>query len=408
MEPREQRGLEIAATVKLRRKGGVWSVPSQVGDGKSYTVDLKGDEPKCSCPDHETRQVKCKHIYAVEFSIRRETRPDGTTTVTKTVRVTYGQNWPAYNAAQTNEKTRMTELLRGLCDGIEQPPQGRGRPRLPLSDVVFSAVMKVYSAVSGRRAVSDLRECEAKGYVDNAPHYNSVFHYLENPALTPILKAIIEESAAPLKAVESDFAVDSSGFATCTFDRWYDAKYGKMRSDHKWIKAHLMIGVKTNIVTSVEVTGQDEHDYKYLPPLLETTAKRFDVAELSADKGYIGKSNIEAVVKAGAVPYIPFKSNTSGKGSELWCKMFHFYQFNRREFLESYHKRSNVESTFSMIKAKFGASVRSKTPVAQMNEVLCKVICHNLCVLVQSIYELGIAPTFWAEMSVAQQRSLDA
>jgi hypothetical protein len=39
--------------------------------------------------------------------------------------------------------------------------------------------------------------------------------------------------------------------------------------------------------------------------------------------------------------------------------------------------------------------VRSKMPVAQMNEVLCKVICHNLCVLVQSIYELDIAPTFW-------------
>jgi hypothetical protein len=234
MEAREQRGLEIDATVKLRGKHGVWSVPSQGGKGISYTVNLKGNEPSCSCPDHETRRVKCKHIHAVEFSIRRETRPDGTTTVTKTVRVTYGQDWPAYNAAQTYEKTRVTELLRGLCDGIEQPPQGRGRPRLPLSDVVFSAVMKAYSTVSGRRHASDLRECEAKGYVANAPHYNSVFHYLENPALTPILKAMIEESASQLKAVESDFAVDSSGFATCTFDRWYDAKYGKTRSDHQW------------------------------------------------------------------------------------------------------------------------------------------------------------------------------
>lgn len=83
-------------------------------------------------------------------------------------------------------------------------------------------------------------------------------------------------------------------------------------------------------------------------------------------------------------------------------------QFNRREFLESYHKRSNVESTCSMIKAKFGASVRSKTPVAQMNEVLCKIVCHNLCVLVQSIYELGIAPTFWAESPLAQEGSLQA
>jgi transposase len=283
-----------------------------------------------------------------------------------------------------------------LCDGISQPPQGRGRPRLPLADVVFSAVMKVYSTVSGRRATSDLRECEAKGHIARAPHYNSVFHYLEDPKLTPILKALVEESASPLKAVESDFAVDGSGFSTCVFERWYDERYGKMRSDHQWVKVHLMIGVKTNIVTSVEVTDPSKHDSPYLPVLLEATTKRFQVVEVSADKGYSSKKNVEAVVNAGATPYIPFISNRTGQGPELWKKLWAFYEFNRSEFLASYHKRSNIESTFSMIKAKFGASVRSKTPVAQMNEVLCKVLCHNLCVLVQSIYELGIAPTFWS------------
>lgn len=48
-----------------------------------------------------------------------------------------------------------------------------------------------------------------------------------------------------------------------------------------------------------------------------------------------------------------------------------------------------------MIKAKFGSRIRSKTTVAQMNEVLCKILAHNLCCLVQSMYELGIEPEFW-------------
>ena len=69
--------------------------------------------------------------------------------------------------------------------------------------------------------------------------------------------------------------------------------------------------------------------------------------------------------------------------------------FNRENFLQHYHKRSNVETVFSMIKAKFGSSVRAKSPIAQVNEVLCKVLCHNICVLIQSIYELGLEPTFW-------------
>ena len=50
-----------------------------------------------------------------------------------------------------------------------------------------------------------------------------------------------------------------------------------------------------------------------------------------------------------------------------------------------------------MIKAKFGERVRSKTQRAQLNEVLCKILCHNICCLIQSIYELGVEPVFWTE-----------
>jgi hypothetical protein len=45
--------------------------------------------------------------------------------------------------------------------------------------------------------------------------------------------------------------------------------------------------------------------------------------------------------------------------------MYHYYEFNQEFFLQRYHKRSNVESTFSMIKAKFGDGLRSKTQTAQ-------------------------------------------
>jgi transposase len=398
MDLRKLKGMEIAATTKLHWSNGVYEVPSQSGRG-TYKVRWKGgDEAICTCPDSEVQKEKCKHIHAVEFSRFRD-QLGVIDPLPK--RPTYRQNWTAYNAAQVNEKDRFTELLKGLCEGIVQPHQGRGRPRLPLSDVVFSAVMKTYTTVSGRRAASDIRECARKGHLDAAPHYNSIFKYLENPSLTPILKALIEQSALPLRAIETDFAVDSSGFGTSTFERWYDAKYGKTRSDRYWIKAHLMVGVRTNIVTSVEITGPNVSDYPQLPGLLRTTQQGFNVAEVSADKGYTGISNLEAIVQAGATPYIPFKSNTTGKGSELWKKLWHFYEFNRADFLASYHKRSNVETTFSMIKAKFGSSVRSKTHTAQMNEVLCKIVCHNLSVLIHSMYDLDLEPIFWAESKAA-------
>jgi transposase len=353
----------------------------------------------CSCPDHETRQVRCKHLFAVEYTLRREIRgtaKDAVVTQTETVKITYTQNWPAYNAAQTCEKLYVAALLRDLCLAIDNPVQKNGRPRLPLADATFAAVMKVYATTSGRRVMVDMHDYAAKGYIDKAPHYNSIFKALENPMLTPILKAMIEESARPLRLVETEFAVDSSGFSTCVYDRWFDAKYGRERSISRYVKAHIMVGVKTNVVTSVEVTPSYINDYPILAPLLKSTTARFNVEKLSADKGYIGRSNIAAIEDAGAVPLIPFKSSAKAPaGTGAWQRAYDFFQDHRDEFLAQYHKRSNVETTFSMIKAKFGAFIRSKSAVAQVNEVLCKVLAHNLCVLVQSFFEFGIAAEFW-------------
>ena len=85
----------------------------------------------------------------------------------------------------------------------------------------------------------------------------------------------------------------------------------------------------------------------------------------------------------------------------LWAKLFHYFNLNRDEFLSRYHQRSNVESTFSMAKAKFGDSVRSKTDIAMTNEVLAKFVCHNICCLISAMYELGISPTFQEPLKIA-------
>jgi len=92
---REQRGLRIAATCKLTKKGQVWLVPSQSGHGR-YTVSPDPESPHCTCPDHETRGLKCKHLFAVEFAMKREQHDDGSTTVTQTVTVTETITKPTY------------------------------------------------------------------------------------------------------------------------------------------------------------------------------------------------------------------------------------------------------------------------------------------------------------------------
>jgi hypothetical protein len=295
MTEREQKALIIAAKSKLVKKGDVWRVPSQSGYKPYYEVDPNPESPRCTCPDFETRRERCKHIFAVEYTIEREQSitqtTDGdttTTTVTESVkitkRVTYKQDWTAYNTAQTNEKHLFESLLNNLCGLVVGPPQERGRP--------------------------------------------------------------------------------------------------------------LMTGVKTHIVTSVEITGRHDNDSPQFPPLVNKTAKGFIINECSAKKAYSGFDNHEAIAKVGGTPYIAFKSNATGAIGGVFQKMFYFYRYKRDEFLAHYHKRSNSESTFSMVKAKFGGHLRSKSDTGQTNEALCKVLCHNLCALIQSIFEFGIEPNF--------------
>lgn len=410
MEGRAERGLKIAALMPIKRRGGAWRVPSQSKGGIAYAV-VVGPRASCSCPDHQETAAKCKHIYAVEYTVQRRTvtTPDGTTRVTEVrkTRVTYKQDWPAYNEAQVKEKEQFAALLQALCAGIEQPPQGRGRPRLPLSDVVFAAGIKVYLTSSGRRASSDLRDLVAKGYMDRAPHYNSIFRYLDRPGLTPLLKRLIEEAALPLKAIETDFAVDSSGFATSVYRRWFDHKWGRMKSEHEWVKAHIMVGTKTHVVTGVEVMlgeTQGSADGPQLLPLAAATVQRgWDVQEISADKAYLSAQNLHGTAALGASAYIPFKVNSRDKGTDIWRRAYHFFHFQRDTFLAHYHKRSNVETVFAMVKAKFGASVRSKTPTAQVNELLLKILAHNICCLIHAIYELKLTPIFWEEPAPATE-----
>ena len=149
-------------------------------------------------------------------------------------------------------------------------------------------------------------------------------------------------------------------------------------------------------------------EHSNIENIVTETAKQFTVKEVSADKGYSGRGSYRAVDAVGGVAYIPFLKQATGLGrgkgfDPLWNRMHAYYHFQRADFEAHYHKRSNAESTFSMVKAKFGGSIRAKTPTAQVNEVLLKILCHNIVVLISSMYELGIEPIFRAERADARQ-----
>jgi transposase len=397
LKERKQRGYAIAQTQKVVQKGETWLVPSETNPHKTYQVILKLEGSTCNCEDFTSRGIMCKHQFAVELTITKQINKDGSTTITQTKRVSYPQNWKAYNLATTQQKELFMKLFNDLCNTIEEKEYTFGRPRMPMRDMVFASGLKVFTTFSLRRFKSDSKEAVAKGYMAKSPDHSTIAKYMESEEMTPILKGILGISALPLKSVENNsFSIDSSGFSPHKFSRWYDYKWGKTRDRKLFYKAHLLIGNNTHIVCGAEITTQFVADPVMLPQLVQEVNRNFNIAELDGDKAYSSRNNLELLGKLGIVPMIPFRDNSQAKpkGSRIWRDMYNYFTYNREAFLERYHQRSNIETAFYMIKSKFSDYVRSKTDTACINEIYLKLICHNLCCVIQESFELGIEANF--------------
>lgn len=279
----------------------------------TYRVELRLDKSTCTCQDYEKRGIKCKHIFAVEITVSEQIDEKGNTVITETKRITYSQDWVAYDKAQTNQKELFMKLLHDLCDSVPEEPiqTGKGRPRLPLRDMVFVSALKVFTTFSLRRFTVDSRNAQELGFIQKTPHYSSVALYMEDPKMTSILRELISLSSMPLKPIETDFAIDSTGFRTTKFNDYFREKH-HVEKKHEWIKAHICCGVKTNIITAVEIdNGHDSLQFK--PLATRTYDNGFIIREVSADKAYNSKDNYNTIQELNGTAYIPFKSNATGR-----------------------------------------------------------------------------------------------
>jgi transposase len=393
LQIRKQKGYEIAQKGNVKLNGNKWIVPSQ-SSSKTYEVSLRIDKSVCNCPDFAERGIKCKHIFAVEITISKTVNRDGSITETTTIRKTYPQNWSIYNKNQEQEKAKFMELLKDLLENVPEPSYTFGRPQVPIRDLLFASTLKVYSQFSIRRFKSDLQVAKEKEFVEQMPSRSSISDFMQGEDLTLILKKLIVLSSLPLKEVESKFAVDSTGFRTTKFNDYCREKHG-IKKQHDWLKLHAICGVKTNIITGVEI-GEEHHSSdspQFIPLVKATFDNGFDIDEVSADKAYSARDNIGYVSEIGATAYIPYRINATGKPrgkSHMWRKMYHYYMLNRDEFLQHYHLRSNIESTFAMMKAKFNDMIKSKSKTAQINELLLKVLCHNIVVVNNELNNINL------------------
>jgi transposase len=313
---------------------------------------------------------------------------------------TYSQDWPAYNAAKSNEDSLFKQLLIELALACQEERTPRvGRTGYFSWEKVVSMTLKEYYKSDLRKTESILKSLAQAQRIPRVANFRTISTFYNDKALTALLERLVLMSALPLAGVEVTGAIDSTGFAVRRYKSWNEYKWGKHEGKERiWVKLHAWAGTTTNIFVGAKVTPGNAGDAPMFQEVVGNSPLYFQMREFVADKAYSSRAILDFLGDLGIDPYIPFKKNTTGKsgGSRLWREMYLHFRRSPEIFMEAYHQRSNIETCFHMLKARFGDHLLTRNFVANQNEILTKMLCHNLCVLIQEAYERGIQPNFAA------------
>ena len=318
---------------------------------------------------------------------------------------TYKQDWPLYEKAMSQEKLMFFRILKDAVEylNLDYNYKGNGRPQMYCGDIIKALCIKSFSNYSSWRVESELKIAKAMGVLDEVPKRSTLNHYMKNPAITKYLDKLYKIIAEPLSELEIYFAADATGISNKYGNlRWRTIRHTsqEMKKVREYSKLHIISGCKTNVICSAKVTKGNAHESPYFKPLLDDTARIFNIKEVSADAGYLSRDNVKAIDKIGAVPFIAGKKNVNIPGKSglrtPWNNMLRLWKRHQMFFAEHYHRRSNVESTFGSLKRKFGDFCRCKKESSQTNEILCKIVCYNASVLSEALLEYDLRRGFMA------------
>ena len=314
------------------------------------------------------------------------------------------QNWPAYDLAKTNEFSFFKQLISELLFlGIEEDKiPKKGRRAYSMKDRLFIIIIKVYYKSDARKTVSILKELKKQGYIYKVPCFKSIMNFFNEEKISKIFDDLILMSSLPLAKFEDTSAIDGTGFSLNKYAEWNAFKWGKGGGKERvWRKAHGLIGCETNTFFSVEITKKNVGDISMAEQVIgkaDSVNIRNFVKNFTADKAYSSRKMLQFISNLNMIPYIPFKKNARSvpRGHSAWSRMYLEFRDNHEDFMRKYHTRSNVETGFFMVKQRFGAHLMTRKFTANVNELKAKFLCHNICVLIQEIFERNITIDFSA------------
>lgn len=280
----------------------------------------------------------------------------------------------------------------------------RGRPQIPVGDLVIALCLATYFNRPSRKAISGPGVEKLTVFSsERAPKPITLRLAMKSARLTRALVLAIETVSNAVRKLETHFAVDSSYFKTPN-SMIHVQRRGKgvmVLEKIRNAKLHIAVGLKTLMIVAADVSDDDAHDSPFFVKLLDQFNRRFQIDRVLADAAYDFPANYEAVHACGGEAYFDQKSNTKLSGLPHHDEMVRMKKDDYDTYEDRYRFRSLVECANSSIKRTIKRAIRARLEESRYNELLLVCLVYNLLRLMEARIQFGI------DISWADDEALD-
>jgi transposase len=324
-------------------------------------------------------------------------------------------NWAKYDYAQIKE---MADYLNNIRDIVNEADnriksrtipdkRGPGKPEINPADIAKLLLLQTYTESPNRVAEGLLFLFQEKLGISEHFSYKTIERGFDREKVNIILDEVVAITNECVKDDEKDASFDGTGFSASNKVNYAD-KRQKQNSNKSRTKAQpakdderddsfpvtnatsnkgfsycvMGIGVKHKLISGISVCANHSiGETTMFPDVYYQTLQSYPNLENALGDGiYSARWITDLVAKSNVTPYFLPKSNVTfqSKGFAGWYDMLFSLWKDPQIWLEQYHLRSISETVNSMVKCRFGATIRKRLEPRKETETKLKLVAHDI------------------------------